>query len=89
MNSRNRGFTDITAKVDALASAGATLNGIANLFTAPTSCLLSISENADPAARCDLERQFARAVPDGDAPFEHDDDALTICRPTCSPRPPA
>src|ERR1700727_2049128 len=41
-------------------------------FAVHTSCSLLISENADPAVRTDLERWFARAVPDGDAIFQHD-----------------
>ena len=43
-----------------------------HVFTTHTSCSLLISENADPAVRDDLERWFGRAVPDGDAIFQHD-----------------
>ena len=71
---RGRGFTDITAQVDNLVAASGVQVGIANIFTAHTSCSLLISENADSAVRRDLERWFARAVPDGDALFEHDAD---------------
>ena len=67
-----RGFTDITAQVDNLVAASGVRTGIANIFTPHTSCSLLISENADPAVRRDLERWFARAVPDGDPLFEHD-----------------
>jgi secondary thiamine-phosphate synthase enzyme len=69
---RGRGFTDITAQVDHLVTDSGVQMGIANIFTAHTSCSLLISENADPAVRRDLERWFARAVPDGDPLFEHD-----------------
>lgn len=69
---RGRGFTDITAQIDNLVVASTVQTGIANIFTAHTSCSLLISENADPAVRRDLERWFAREVPDGDALFEHD-----------------
>ncbi len=69
---RGRGFTDITAQVGDLVVSSNVQIGIANIFTAHTSCSLLISENADPAVRRDLERWFARAVPDGDALFEHD-----------------
>jgi secondary thiamine-phosphate synthase enzyme len=69
---RGRGFIDITAQVDNLVAASDVRTGIANIFTAHTSCSLLISENADPAVRRDLERWFARAVPDGDPLFEHD-----------------
>ena len=37
-----------------------------------TSCSLLLGENADPSVRDDLERWFARVVPDGDPLFEHD-----------------
>jgi secondary thiamine-phosphate synthase enzyme len=69
---RGRGFTDITDQVDHLITDSGVQMGIANIFTAHTSCSLLISENADPAVRRDLERWFARAVPDGDPLFEHD-----------------
>lgn len=69
---RGRGFSDITAQVDNLVAESGVRIGIANIFTAHTSCSLLIGENADPAVRRDLERWFARAVPDGDALFEHD-----------------
>ena len=72
VTTRGRGFTDITAQVDNRVAASAVQTGIANIFTAHTSCSLLISENADPAVRRDLERWFARAVPDGDPLFEHD-----------------
>jgi secondary thiamine-phosphate synthase enzyme len=72
VHTRGRGFSDITAQVDNLVAASGVQTGIANIFTAHTSCSLLISENADPAVRHDMERWFARAVPDGDPLFEHD-----------------
>lgn len=72
VSTRGRGFTDITANVDALVRASGVQTGIAQVFAEHTSCSLLISENADPAVRRDLERWFARAVPDGDPLFEHD-----------------
>ena len=67
-----RGFTNVTREVaDAVASSQVQV-GIANVFTLHTSCSLLLSENADPAVRDDLERWFARAVPDGDPLFRHD-----------------
>jgi secondary thiamine-phosphate synthase enzyme len=72
VHTRGRGFSDITAQVaDALAASHVQL-GMANVFTAHTSCSLLLGENADPAVGRDLERWFARAVPDGDPLFEHD-----------------
>ena len=45
--------------------------GLAQVFTHHTSCSLLIGENADPEVRRDLERFFARLVPDGDPLFRH------------------
>jgi len=74
VHTRGRGFSDITAQVaDALAGSHVQI-GIANVFTAHTSCSLLLGENADPAVGRDLERWFARAVPDGDPIFEHDEE---------------
>ena len=69
---RGRGFTDISGKIRSLVLGSGVQVGIANVFTAHTSCSLLISENADPSVRGDLERWMARVVPDGDRLFEHD-----------------
>jgi secondary thiamine-phosphate synthase enzyme len=69
---RGRGFSEITREVADAVSASGVQTGLAHVFTAHTSCSLLISENADPAVREDLERWFARAVPDGDPLFRHD-----------------
>jgi secondary thiamine-phosphate synthase enzyme len=66
-----RGFSEITDAVSQAVGASGVQTGLANIFTAHTSCSLLISENADPAVREDLERWFARAVPDGDPIFRH------------------
>src|SRR3546814_16750868 len=71
VHTRGRGFNDITQQIaDAVASSHVQ-TGMANIFTAHTSCSLLLGENADPAVRADLERWFARLVPDGDPLFEH------------------
>jgi secondary thiamine-phosphate synthase enzyme len=72
VHTRGRGFSEITDKVAELIAVSGVHTGIANIFTAHTSCSLLISENADPTVRTDLERWFARAVPDGDPVFQHD-----------------
>lgn len=72
VHTRGRGFSDITAQVGEAVASSHVQTGIANVFTAHTSCSLLLGENADPAVRDDLERWFARAVPDGDAIFRHD-----------------
>ncbi len=72
VHTHGRGFSDISAKVGNLVANSRVQVGIANIFTAHTSCSLLISENADPTVRDDMERWFARAIPDGDAMLEHD-----------------
>ena len=72
VHTRGRGLSDITAQVVDAVAGSHVQTGIANIFTAHTSCSLLLGENADPSVRDDLERWFARAVPDGDPIFEHD-----------------
>jgi secondary thiamine-phosphate synthase enzyme len=69
---RGRGFSEITRDVADLVAASGVQTGIAQVFTAHTSCSLLICENADPTVRGDLERWMARVVPDGDPMFQHD-----------------
>ena len=69
---RGRGFSEITRDVAGLVAASGVQTGIAQVFTAHTSCSLLICENADPSVRGDLERWMARVVPDGDPMFRHD-----------------
>lgn len=45
--------------------------GLCTLFVAHTSASLLINEGADPEVTRDLERFFARLVPDGDPLFLH------------------
>ena len=48
--------------------------GLLHLFLQHTSASLSLNENADPSVRRDFARYFDRAVPDGAAYFEHQDE---------------
>ncbi len=66
-----RGFSDISAMVATRVAASGVTTGIAHVFVPHTSCSLALGENADSAVRDDLERWFARAIPDGDALFQH------------------
>lgn len=69
---KGRGTYDITRRVqEAVAAAGAA-DGIAHVFVHHTSASVILCENADPSVRDDLERYFARLVPDGDPVFHHD-----------------
>jgi secondary thiamine-phosphate synthase enzyme len=45
--------------------------GLLTLFIRHTSASLVIQENADPDVRTDLEKFFARLVPEGDPLYDH------------------
>ena len=49
-------------------------SGLLTLFIRHTSASLLVQENADPDVRGDLDRFFARLVPDGDPLFRHRDE---------------
>ena len=71
---RGRGLLEITRPVmDWTAEAGL-VTGLLTLFVRHTSASLLVQENADPDVRGDLDRFFARLVPDGDALFRHRDE---------------
>jgi secondary thiamine-phosphate synthase enzyme len=67
-----RGFTDLTATVNAFVGKSGVREGLCNVFLVHTSASLILGENADPSVRRDLEAYFARLVPDGDPRYEHD-----------------
>jgi secondary thiamine-phosphate synthase enzyme len=46
--------------------------GLVHVFVQHTSCSLTITENADPDVRGDLETIMARLAPDGDRAYHHD-----------------
>lgn len=68
---RGRGLTELTAEIRVWVQASAIRNGLLTAFVRHTSASLLIQENADPDVLRDLERFFARLVPDGDALFTH------------------
>jgi secondary thiamine-phosphate synthase enzyme len=71
VETRGKGFTEITDDVARfLAQAGAQ-DGSLLLFIRHTSASLLIQENADPDVRTDLAAALARLAPD-DAPWVHD-----------------
>ncbi|MDB4974796.1 MAG: hypothetical protein JWN48_3137 [Myxococcaceae bacterium] len=74
VETRGRALYDITHKVQAVLAESAIETGLLTLFVAHTSASLLIQENADPEVQRDLERFFARLVPDGDALFRHVDE---------------
>ena len=66
-----RGLQEITRPVAAWVERSGIADGLLTLFVHHTSASLVIQENADPEVRQDLDRFFARLVPDGDPLFEH------------------
>jgi secondary thiamine-phosphate synthase enzyme len=66
-----RGLIEITRPVNAWVAATGLRTGVFTLFVRHTSASLLIQENADPDVRGDLDRFFARLVPDGDRLFQH------------------
>ena len=68
---RGRGIYEFTRDVEAWISKHGFRNGLLTLHLRHTSASLLVQENADPDVRADLERFFARLVPDGDPLFVH------------------
>ncbi len=71
VNTRGRGFYEITDPVAAWLRGHRVRNGLLTLHLRHTSASLLIQENADPEVRRDLERFFSRLAPDGDPLFQH------------------
>lgn len=71
ISSRGRGLYEITHEVRDWVRSTGIQSGLLTLFVQHTSASLLIQENADPAVQADLERFFARMVPDGDPIFQH------------------
>jgi secondary thiamine-phosphate synthase enzyme len=67
-----RGTRDISDDVAGVVAASGVQCGLAHVFVQHTSCSLTITENADPDVRRDLETVMARLAPDGDPAYRHD-----------------
>ncbi len=68
---RGRGLYEFTAEVRAWLAGTQLGDGLLTLLVRHTSASLLIQENADLEVQRDLERFFARLVPDGDPLFRH------------------
>ena len=76
VSTRGRGLLDLTRAVQDFVerlrvSAPGPRTGVVHCFLRHTSASLVVQENADPEVLSDLERFFARLVPDGDPLFRH------------------
>lgn len=67
---RGRGFTDISRRMNEVLQAHGAADGLATLFIRHTSASLTIQENADPDVRTDLLDAFDRLAPEN-APYVH------------------
>lgn len=64
-------MVDITAQLQQLLAQVQAVTGLAHVFVRHTSCGLTITENADPDVRRDLETLASRWAPDGDPEYHH------------------
>jgi len=71
IGTRGRGTYEVTDQVQRIVREARIDRGLCTVFVHHTSASLVLGENADPEVRRDLERFFARLVPDGDPLFEH------------------
>ncbi|MEJ8857626.1 secondary thiamine-phosphate synthase enzyme YjbQ [Variovorax robiniae] len=71
---RGRGLLEVTSGIAGWAAGTGVAEGLLTVFVRHTSASLLIQENADPDVRGDLDRFFARLVPDGDPLFRHRDE---------------
>ncbi len=74
VETRGRGLLEITSGIADWVFEAGIGDGLLTLFLRHTSASLLIQENADPDVRADLDRFFARLVPDGDRLFQHRDE---------------
>ena len=71
VQTRGRGSYDITAEVGRVLNDAGFHAGVCHVFVQHTSASLTVTENADPEVREDLERWLKRLAPDGDPIFRH------------------
>lgn len=73
IETRGRGFSDITKKVAAVVTESGVSNGLCSVFVQHTSASLVIQENADPRVLADLQRWMSDLAPES-RDWEHDDE---------------
>src|SRR5437764_13291056 len=74
VETRGRGTHEVTAPVQRIVRDSAIARGLCTVFIHHTSASLIVCENAAPEVRDDLERFFARLIPDGHPDFRHVDE---------------
>jgi secondary thiamine-phosphate synthase enzyme len=73
-STRGRGTQDITRDVAEVVKSSGVECGLVHVFVQHTSCSLTITENADPDVRRDLDTVLGRLAPDGDPVYRHNDE---------------
>src|SRR4051794_19347105 len=71
LSTGGRGTYEVTDRVQRIVRESGLVQGLCTIFLHHTSASLILCENADPSVRSDLERYFARLVPDGSPEFLH------------------
>jgi secondary thiamine-phosphate synthase enzyme len=74
LETKGRGTYEITDRIQRVVRDANVERGLCTVFVHHTSASLIVCENAAPDVRRDLERFFARLVPDGDPDFRHTDE---------------
>lgn len=74
VETRGKALYDITRPVEETLAESGIRAGLLTIFITHTSASLLIQENADVEVQRDLERFFARLVPEGDPLFRHVDE---------------
>jgi secondary thiamine-phosphate synthase enzyme len=71
VETRRRGFVDLTAEIERFIEEAGASEGVVTLFIRHTSASLTIQENADPSVLTDLATALDRLAPE-DAGWTHD-----------------
>jgi secondary thiamine-phosphate synthase enzyme len=74
LETKGRGTYEITDRVQQVVRGAGADRGLCTVFVHHTSASLIVCENAAPDVRRDLERFFAKLVPDGHPDFRHTDE---------------
>jgi secondary thiamine-phosphate synthase enzyme len=74
ITTQGQGLYEFTADVAQWLSRSGLRDGLLTLFVRHTSASLIVQENADPDVQGDLQRFFARLVPEGDPLYRHTDE---------------
>lgn len=71
VETRGKGLYDVTPRIAAVVERSGLSEGLCTVMIQHTSASLTIQENYDPTARCDLEGWIERLVPEDDPHFTH------------------